>query len=283
MPRNLVAPALSPQYDPNQQNYFARNHRPHGLPSPPELAQRIEEAKTSAQVLSQVVQSTPPAEVLYNELIKEFVERCQSASISIQNYIHSENPPPDEDTLLTLIETNEQLAAAMSRHQRAMLQARKATGHTSPSPSPNPPPNPNGLFQPPISSPPNGPPRGQPGLPFGPPSDPPPRQQGLPFAAPAGPPPGKQAQRNPESEEQNPFGDHNERADDLPPPLAPNYGLPPSTVGKENDQGAVYRPGSQQPSSYNARPEDSARNGVGRGLDRDDDDDEVRRPVQYRF
>jgi hypothetical protein len=109
-----------------QQNYFARNHKPRGLPTPEELAARIEEAKTSAKLLQQVVRSTPTEEVLDNELIKEFADRCQSASRSIQNYIHAENPSPDHETLLTLIETNEQLSNAMSKHQRALLTARKA-------------------------------------------------------------------------------------------------------------------------------------------------------------
>lgn len=145
---------MPPQYQPNQQNYFARNHRSRGLPPPAELAQRIEEAKISAKLLSQVVQSTPPAEVLGNELMKEFVERCQSASRSVQSYIHSDSPPPDEDTLLTLIETNDQLATALSRHQRAMLQARRATGTP-----PNPPPAQSGPYEAPVN-PPTGPPLG---------------------------------------------------------------------------------------------------------------------------
>lgn len=81
-------------------------------------------------------------------------------------------------------------------------------------------------------------------------------------------------------EEQNPFGDHNEHSDDMPPPLSPSYGMPPSTVGKENDQGAVYRPEDHQASSsYGHRPEALSRNGAAR----DDDEEEVRRPVQYRF
>jgi hypothetical protein len=71
------------------------------------------------------VQSTPPSEVLGNELIKEFADRCQSASRSIQGYINAEDPAPDDDTLLTLIETNDQLTLSMSKHQRAVLQARK--------------------------------------------------------------------------------------------------------------------------------------------------------------
>ena len=172
--RTMSAPPFT-SYDPHQaqvqqqQNYFARNHHIRGLPPPGELAGRIEEAKTSGKLLLQVVQSTPPNEFPNNELIIEFVDRCQSASRSIQGYIHSDNPAPDEDTLLTLIETNDQLSVALSRHQRAMLQARKvaaaspaplspvgpppvqvngSSGHTPP---PNPAPVP-GLFSNPIQA-----------------------------------------------------------------------------------------------------------------------------------
>lgn len=116
-----------------QGNHTSRNRRPRGLPPPHELAQRVEEARTSSKLLLQVVQSTPPNEVLNNELLKEFVERCSSASRSIQGYINSDDPAPDEDTLLTLIETNDQISTSLSRYQRAMLQARRITG-TGPSP-----------------------------------------------------------------------------------------------------------------------------------------------------
>ncbi|KAI9721711.1 MAG: hypothetical protein M1812_002046 [Candelaria pacifica] len=141
VPRTLNAPAFNPQAQNQQSNYFARSHKSRSLPPPHELAGRVEEAKTSSKLLLQVVQSTPPSEVLNNELIKEFAERCQSASRSIQSYINAENPAPDDDTLLTLIETNEQLSLAMSKHQRALLNARKVLGiqTTSPSPSNGPP------------------------------------------------------------------------------------------------------------------------------------------------
>lgn len=139
--RTMSAPPFA-GYDPHQaqvrqqENYFARNHHIRGLPPPHELAGRIEEARTSRKLLLQIVQSTPPSEFVGNELIKEFVDRCQSASRSIQGYINSENPAPDEDTLLTLIETNEQLSIALSRHQRAMLHARKVAGANPAPPSP---------------------------------------------------------------------------------------------------------------------------------------------------
>lgn len=101
------------------------------LPPPEELAARVEEAKSSAKLLLQFVQSTPPAEILENELIAEFSHRCQSASRAIQSYINATNPAPDEDTLLTLIETNDEISVALSKHQRAILNARKALGSTS--------------------------------------------------------------------------------------------------------------------------------------------------------
>ena len=254
------------QYNPNQQNYFARNHRPRGLPPPAELAQRIEEARTSAKLLSQVVQSTPPAEVLGNELIKEFVERCQSASRSVQSYIHSDSPPPDEDTLLTLIETNDQLATALSRHQRAMLQARRATG----TPSPNLPPAQSGPYEAPAN-PPTGPPLG------------------FPSNATRGPTSKKQKSS---SEEQNPFGDHNEsdRPEDYAQqtPLAPQYGMPPANAGKETrdmGQPGVYRSGHQGSTTYGNRQAAATNDTTMHRGDAEDEteEEEVRKPVQYRF
>lgn len=105
-----------------------------GLPPPSELAARVEESKTSAKLLLQVIQSTPEDQVLSNELIKEFGNRCQSAQRDMQQYINSENPPPDDDTMQTLIETNEQLSLACSKFHRAVWAARKSMGATSPPP-----------------------------------------------------------------------------------------------------------------------------------------------------
>ncbi|KAL4871216.1 hypothetical protein BDV12DRAFT_194578 [Aspergillus spectabilis] len=119
---------------PSRQNSdnFVRVERTDTLPPPEELVSRISEAKTSAKLLMQFVTSTPPSELPNNDLIGEFSGRCRRASRAIQNYIHATNPPPDEDTLLTLIETNDELSVALSKHQRAMLQARKALGQPSP-------------------------------------------------------------------------------------------------------------------------------------------------------
>ncbi|KAK1062291.1 hypothetical protein LTR74_010387 [Friedmanniomyces endolithicus] len=105
----------------------------HQLPPPFELASRVEEARNTAKILMQLIQTTPPDEMMHNELIREFSERCQSAQKSMHIYIGCDSPPPDDDTLQTLIETNEQLSLASSRYQRAILAARRAAG-ASPAP-----------------------------------------------------------------------------------------------------------------------------------------------------
>lgn len=110
-----------------------RSSRHNRLPAPTELASRIEEAKNSAKILMQLIQSTPSEEIVDNELLREFNERCQSAQRSMQGYINCDDPSPDDDTMLTLIETNEQLSLSSSRYQRALLTARRAMG-ISPSP-----------------------------------------------------------------------------------------------------------------------------------------------------
>ncbi|KAJ9616438.1 hypothetical protein H2200_000156 [Cladophialophora chaetospira] len=105
------------------------------LPPPEELAAKIEEAKTTARLLVQTVQSTPQSELLANDLVKEFADRARNAQKSMQSIMGCQNPAPDPDTMLTLIETNDQLNIAMSKHQRSILGARKAAGVATPSPA----------------------------------------------------------------------------------------------------------------------------------------------------
>lgn len=147
-PRTLNAPAFNAQQPPFQHpsnfgysqgpppmDNYARDRGGQssgGLPSPPELAARVEEAKTSAKLLQQLVQSTSPAELQANDLVKEFAQRVSAAQKSVQGYINCERPPPDADTLQTLIETSEQLSLAASKHQRAVLQARRLIGDPTP-------------------------------------------------------------------------------------------------------------------------------------------------------
>ena len=144
---------------PIPQHPTAHQHHPNSLPTPTELASRVEEARNTAKILLQLLQSTPPEQVMDQELIKEFSDRCQAAQRSMQEYINCTSPPPDDDTLQTLIETNEQLSLAISRHQRAVLQARRALGQSaSPALGPNnpfasPPPQLNPSLQTPVLQP----------------------------------------------------------------------------------------------------------------------------------
>lgn len=132
-PYNPNNPPLAPsQQEPNQR-VFGKNR----LPPLDELATRIEEAKNTAKILLQLVQSTPTEDITANDLIKEFAERCQTAQRSMQEYINCDSPPPEDDTLQTLIEVNEQLSLALSRHQRAVLAARRSAGTATPSPNPS--------------------------------------------------------------------------------------------------------------------------------------------------
>ncbi|PHH60143.1 hypothetical protein CDD81_2101 [Ophiocordyceps australis] len=122
------AAADEPTRQHHSQNYFAKAHSNNRLPDAVELASRLEEARTSAKLLEQVVMNTPPPDMLHNDLIKEFANRCLSASRSIQGYMTSENPSPDNDTMESLIDTNEQLQTALNQHQRAVLSAKKQLG-----------------------------------------------------------------------------------------------------------------------------------------------------------
>lgn len=132
-PPQQYSPYLShqPSYS-NQQEYFQRTHHTPRLPDPVELANRLEEARTSAKLLEQVVACTPPQEILSNDLIKEFADRCTSASRSIQGYMNATDPAPDNDTMESLIDTNEQLQQSLNHHQRAVLNAKKQLGLGSP-------------------------------------------------------------------------------------------------------------------------------------------------------
>jgi hypothetical protein len=257
-------------FDPHSQNYFARNHHTKRLPQPQELASRIEEARTSAKLLSQLIQSTPPSEVLASDLIKEFADRCQSASRSVQAYMIAENPSPDNDTMETLIETNEQLGKAMNQHQRAVLSARKAAGlgHGTPTP----PPGRESGFAPP-------PPRTESG--FAPPPGPPPSQanktapiitsapvttrKAVSKKTPQIPPPGDYAPNLSDDEDDtaNPFSDphpsaqQQDRLGNVRPPFPEDR--PPVVTGQFNDRLGIepYHPGFKETQSYVGRQDSS--------------------------
>jgi hypothetical protein len=275
-PRKLNAPAWNGQQVPGGFQDGSNRSRSKGLPPPIELAGRIEEARTSAKLLLQLVQSTPANELIGNELVKEFAERCTTAQRSVQGYIACDNPAPDDDTMLTLIETNEQLSLAASKHQRAVLQARRLNG---PSPSPS-----NGNVPAGVPPPPSGlPPRNDaPSLsPISAPTTesnyvppPPTSTYSPPPAQSYAPPPQPAAYKNddlplppslqagnarqapaPASHDENPFADHH-TSTYAPPSNAPHN---PRSEGYGGSPDS-YHPGFQSTPSYLGRQESSANN-----------------------
>lgn len=267
-PRTLNAPPWQGSQQMSD-SHGSRGHRSSSrtLPPPAELAGRIEEARTSAKLLLQLVQSTPPHELLNNELVKEFAERCTSAQRSLQGYIACDNPPPDDDTMLTLIETNEQLSLAASKHQRAILQARRLIG-ASPSPPVQSSNNaPTGVPPPITYEQPSLPPRDvapslhpisvastEPSQPNQPLASHPIRSKNdeLPL------PPSLQAAPNRQrtsTQEENPFADHY-TSSYTPPPRAP----PDARANGYGGSPDSYHPGYQSTSSYLGRQESASNN-----------------------
>lgn len=171
--------------------------------------------------------------------------------------MHAENPGPDNDTMLTLIETNDQLSQAMSTHQRAILQARKTLGLSA-------------------STTPSGTPSNGDTNPFAPPPGPPPPNNRKNVAP-------RQPQRTEKSntsevsavssESENPFNDP-----PLPGPSTTKTHNPPFAEDRKNSTGVQeerlgiepYHPG------FNAKPQRE------KNIYADDDDSEEDSPVQQK-
>jgi hypothetical protein len=166
----------------------------------------------------------------------------------------AENPSPDNETMETLIETNEQLSKAMSQHQRAILAARKAAGLGNGSPGGTPPLRTDSGFAAPPGPPPL---RTQSG--FVPPPGPPPNKAGAPNRKPAPqiPPPGDYAPTDLD-EDENPFSDPSEKTTRKRAPHFPED-RPPIASGQFNDRLGIepYHPGFQETKSYVGRQDSS--------------------------
>ena len=157
----------------------------------------------------------------------------------------------------TLIETNEQLSKAMSQHQRAVLNARKAAGLGNGTPTP--PPAQDSRFAPPPGRTESG---------FASPPGPPPSQMNKPApilaAAPIPtrkkvpqiPPPGDYAPNlSDDEDEANPFSDpHPSQQERVGTTVRPPFpeDRPPVATGQFNDRLGIepYHPGFKETQSY---------------------------------
>lgn len=273
--------------NPHSQNYFARAHSNNRLPNPAELATRLEEARTSAKLLTQLVANTPSTEVLNNDLVKEFADRCLSASRSIQGYMTAENPSPDNETMETLIDVNEELQQALNNEKRATLSARKELGIGDRSQNPSPQPETNGLSRPLMASAPGGSFSGGGGA-FIPPVPRRPdagkgkgRQEPSPleYVPPSGPPPGRAA-LGPVSPISVSEDDHDPFRDPEPITSSASYkGKAPVgalVLEQPNLDSEPFHPGFSQPTQSYLGRQDSALNKVqmhGAGSSSYDDED----------
>jgi hypothetical protein len=178
----------------------------------------------------------------------------------------AENPSPDNGTMETLIETNEQLSKAMNQHQRAILSARKAaglgngeTGVTPPSATPA------GRTESSFAAPPGPPPN------HGKPS-----RKAVP-KAPQIPPPGDYALTDVDDDNENPFSDPSETPtkDEQKPPFPKDK--PPTATGQFNDRLGIepYHPGFQETPSYTGRQDSSVGKVTMHAAGETSDDDNV--------
>jgi hypothetical protein len=169
----------------------------------------------------------------------------------------AEDPGPDNDTMETLIETNEALSKAMNQHQRAVLHARKLLGLGNGETGNTPP----GRIDSGFAAPP-GPPPGRTESGFAAPPGPPPiLSKPVPVRkavtkAPQIPPPGDYAPTG--SDDENPFSDPSEQpvAKKAPPFL---HDRPSEASDQFNDRLGIepYHPGFRETRSYVGRQDSS--------------------------
>ncbi|KAK9484857.1 hypothetical protein V1527DRAFT_468831 [Lipomyces starkeyi] len=105
------------------ESYKLRPSR-HEPVSQEKLEDVVEEAKTSASLLRQVVSTTPPVEISGSPLVMEFYERCVQLSSKIQSYLSRDSVPPlDESMIMTLISANDTIGTALEAHKAALDRA----------------------------------------------------------------------------------------------------------------------------------------------------------------
>jgi hypothetical protein len=109
--------------DPQDRAIQPRRRNKPTLPPPQELDSRIQEARTSADLLIQMLETTSPKELLGSELIREFASRCSSAGMSLDLYMKCDDPSPNSLTMLQLRGARDLITTALLKNQQALYRA----------------------------------------------------------------------------------------------------------------------------------------------------------------
>ncbi|KAK9464778.1 hypothetical protein V1512DRAFT_255068 [Lipomyces arxii] len=84
----------------------------------------IEEAKSSAGLLQQVLSTTPPAQMAGSPLVMEFYDRCTKLKTKIQSYLSREyDSPLQASIIMNLISASDTIDTAMDQHKLLMDRA----------------------------------------------------------------------------------------------------------------------------------------------------------------
>ncbi|EPE04606.1 gat domain-containing protein [Ophiostoma piceae UAMH 11346] len=118
------------QQQPSAPPMMTRTERRHGssatLPKPRELRRRLDEAKTTAGVLADIVNTTTPSGLLKHDLADDLVARCRRAASQVLEYLDTKDPFPDNQEMAALLSTHEVLQQTLRHYYGAVLEARKA-------------------------------------------------------------------------------------------------------------------------------------------------------------
>ncbi|ERS98232.1 hypothetical protein HMPREF1624_05015 [Sporothrix schenckii ATCC 58251] len=98
------------------------------LPKPRELRKRLDEAKTTASVLADVVNTTTQDGLLRHDLADDLSARCRRATNQVLEYMNTHDPIPDNYEMAALLSTHEVLEQTLHHYHRAVLEARKSLG-----------------------------------------------------------------------------------------------------------------------------------------------------------
>ncbi|CAK7219168.1 hypothetical protein SCUCBS95973_003728 [Sporothrix curviconia] len=119
---------VGPGYNMSRGPYERGHSSAATLPKPSELRRRLREAKTTASVLADVVNTTTPAALLKHDLADDLSARCRRATNQVLEYMNTRDPIPDNNEMAELLATHEALEQTLHHYHRAVLEARKSLG-----------------------------------------------------------------------------------------------------------------------------------------------------------